>query len=215
LIFRTDWLKDKELIVGADYEGLNVKLIHPEVVSYELPWGSFQVDNRKFIISALQEPIIRAHDFFVRSFQLLPETPISAVGINREVHFSTPTEEAADRIGDTLAPKEFWGDFTNLDGNKVGGLRTMVMEQSIKKENRQARPDGNFGYTQVRVETSRRKDIKFGIFVQVNDHFDLRPNEDKLSDGRAVADLVSEKFVSSIKRSESLIDRIMELSLGS
>lgn len=212
LIFRPDWLKDKELVVGNDFENLKPAIVHPEVVSYQIPWGNFQTDRNIFSITTVREPIVRVHDFFVRSFQCLPETPISAVGINREVHFETASEAVRDYVGDVLAPKEFWGDFVQSDGKKAGGLRTLIMEQSIAKEGRRARIDGRFGYIHVRVEPSLREDIRHGIFVLVNDHFDLMLGPNRLSDGRAVADLVGEMFQSSITNSESLIDRVMELT---
>jgi len=56
------------------------------------------------------------------------------------------------------------------------------------------------------------RDFRYGIFMQVNDHFDLMTPPDRLSDGRAVADLVAEQFERSITNSERLIDRVMELA---
>jgi len=212
LIFRSDWLKEKELVVGNDFENLKTSIVHPEIVSYQMPWGTFQTDRNIFSIATTREPIVRVHDFFVRTFQCLPETPIRAVGINREVHFQTQSEAVRDHVGDVLVPKEVWGDFVQSGGKRTGGLRTLIMEQSIAKEGRRARMDGRFGQIQVRVEPSLRQDIPHGIFVQVNDHFDMMTSPDKLSDGRTVADLVAETFDGSIANSERLIDRIMELS---
>ena len=47
------------------------------------------------------------------------------------------------------------------------------MEQSIPKEGRLVRTDGKFGYVWAKFEPSVRRDIRYGIFMQVNDHFDL------------------------------------------
>src|SRR5208337_654392 len=212
LIFGRDWLKDKEIVIGNDFEKLKILIVHSEIVSYEMPWGNFQADRNNFTITTTREPLVRVHDFFVRCFQFLPETPISAVGINREVHFETASEAARDRVGDVLAPKDFWGDFVQSGGQKTGGLRSLIMEQSIQKEGRLARTDGKFGYVWARVEPSLPRDFRYGIFMQVNDHFDLMTPPDRLSDGRAVADLVAEQFERSITNSERLIDRVMELA---
>jgi hypothetical protein len=215
LIFGRDWLREKEIVVGNDFENLKVSIVHPEIVSYQLPWGNFQADRNNFTIATTREPLVRVHDFFVRCYQFLPETPISAVGINREVHFETASEAARDRVGNVLAPKDFWGDFVQSGAQKTGGLRSLIMEQSIPKEGRLVRTDGKFGYVWARIEPSLRRDIRYGIFMQVNDHFDLMTPPDKLSDGRAVADLVTEQFERSITNSEHLIDRVMELANAS
>jgi hypothetical protein len=212
LIFRTYWLREKEIVVGNDFVNLKSTIVHPEIVSYQLPWGNFQIDRNMLSIATLREPLVRVHDFFVRSFQCLPETPISAVGINREVHFATANETARDRVGDALAPKAFWGNFVQSGGKKTGGLRSLTMEQSIAIEGRRGRIDGGFGQIQVKVEPSLRQEVLHGIFVQVNDHFDLMSGPDKFSDGRAVAELIAEKFTASITNSEALIDHVMELA---
>jgi hypothetical protein len=124
LIFRPEWLRDKEIVVGSDFEGIEIDVIHPQIVAFKLPWGQMQVDRDRFTIIATQEPSVRAYDFFVKCFQALPETPITAVGLNREVHFASGSEKARDHVGDVLAPKAFWGDFVLRNGAKTGGLRS-------------------------------------------------------------------------------------------
>jgi hypothetical protein len=213
LIFRPEWLRDKEIVVGSDFDRISVEIIHPEVVSLKLPWGQLLVERAKFTVSALQEPSIRVQDLFVKCFQVLPETPISAVGLNREVHFPTHSESARNRVGDTLAPKEFWGDFVTRDGARAGGVRSIIMEQSIPVDGRLTRIDGLTGWIQVRVEPSLHAELRdrHGIFVAVNDHYDLM-KDNRASDGRAAAGLAEAKWERSLKQSEHLIDRIMELA---
>ena len=65
-----------------------IEVIHPEIVAFRVSWGEMRVDRERFQIAGVQEPLIRVHDFFVKCFQALAETPIRAVGINREIHFS-------------------------------------------------------------------------------------------------------------------------------
>jgi hypothetical protein len=212
LIFRPEWLRDKEILVGSDFDAIAVDVLHPELVSFKLPWGQILVDRDRFTISAIQEPLVRAQDFFVKCFQFLPETPVLALGMNREVHFPSGSETARDHVGDVLAPKTFWGEFVLSDGKKAGGMRSLVMEQSVAKEGRRARVDGSYGWIQVKVEPSVRPDVSYGIFVQVNDHHDLADN--RSADGRMAAELVAEKWDSSKRAAEQLIDKIMELASG-
>jgi hypothetical protein len=77
---------------------------------------------------------------------------MNAVGLNLDVHFPAGSEQARHHIGDVLAPKDFWGDFVKTeDGERAGGTRSLVMEQSIVKEGRRTRLDGRFGWIQVKV----------------------------------------------------------------
>jgi hypothetical protein len=213
LIFRPEWLRDKEIALGSDFEGMKIEIVHPEIVMLKLPWGQLQADRDKFSIGAIQEPSIRVCDFFVKTFQALPETPINGVGLNLDVHFPAGSERSRDHIGEVLAPKEFWGDFVKKDGEKAGGVRTLVMEQSILKDQRRARLDGLFGWIQVKVEPSVRAEVPYGVYVSVNDHYDLM-SESRLSDGRSAAELVAKRWDAFVKTSEGLVDRIMELASG-
>lgn len=213
LIFRPEWLRDKEIAVGSDFEGIKIDIVHSEVVILRLPWGLMQVDRDRFTIAATQEPSIRVCDFFVKCFQALPETPINAVGLNRDIHFPAGSERAWDHVGDVLAPKDFWADFVKKDKKKAGGLRSLVMEQSIMKDGRRARLDGSFGWIQVKVEPSVNSEIPNGVFVEVNDHYDMVLGG-RSSDGKSVAELVAQRWDDSIRTSEGLVDRIMELASG-
>jgi len=213
LIFRPDWLQDKEIVVGSDFDGIAIDIIHPDIVQFRLPWGLLQVDRDRFSITAMQEPLVRACDLFVKCFQYLPETPIMAVGMNREVHFPTQDEMQRDRVGNTLAPTQFWRDLVESEGRKAGGLRTLTMEQSLIKEGRRARVDGAFGWIQVKIEPSVNSSVPFGIYVHVNDHFDLTGSS-KNSNGKIVAELVAAKWDATVRAAEGWVDRVMELASG-
>jgi hypothetical protein len=211
LIFRPEWFRDKEIVIGSDFTGVSIDIIHPEIVAFKLPWGQMEVNRDRFSISAVQEPLVRTYDFFVKCFQALPETPVTAVGLNRDVHFATASQQARNHVGDVLAPKPFWGDFVEKDGKRTGGMRSLVMEQAALKDGRSVRLDGLPGWIHVKVEPSLKLEVPHGVYVHVNDHFDLK-SEGKAADGKRVADLVGERWESSIRASEHMIDRIMELA---
>jgi hypothetical protein len=218
LILRPDWLNRKEIVVGADYESILIEVIHPEIVAFRVSWGEMRVDRERFQIAAVQEPLIRVHDFFVRCFQALPETPIRAVGINREIHFPAGNRAAYDRIGDMFVPKDFWADFLppNEKGQRVGGLRSLIMEQAfITPQRKRVRLDGKEGHIQIHVENSLRQEVPFGIYVAVNDHYELRRADGEPLDGRNAQELVSERWDTSIRYAETWFDKIMGLTNGS
>jgi hypothetical protein len=213
LIFRPEWFEDKEILIGSDFKNVKIDVIHADVVSFKLPWGQFQVDRTRLSIATSQEPVIRPFDFFVKAFQFLPETPIRAVGINHEFHFDAGSRQAFDRVGDVLAPKDFWGDFLFQSGERIGGLRALIVEQAKAKDGRSLRLDGLPGY--VRVHTAPSDLVApNGIFVQVNDHFELS-NGDKLSDGQQTSDLVVAKWEPIITSAEQIVDKIMSLANAS
>jgi hypothetical protein len=126
-----------------------------------------------------------------------------------EVHFDTQTRKAFDHIGDVLAPKNFWGDFVFQANKRVGGMRSMVMEQAIPRDGQLHRLDGNKGYIHVRVEPSLVV-RPFGVYVQTNDHFDLTDG-DRMADGQRAAELVVEHWEGALGKANDVVRKIMEL----
>jgi hypothetical protein len=210
LILRPDWIRDKELIVGSDSEELQIDVIHAELVMLRFPWGRLQCDQNQFVIAADQEPTIAATDFFIRCFQMLPETPVNALGINREIHFSAGSSAMLQKVGDTVAPKDFWMPLLMKGEQSFGGLRSLIMEQAIVENGVKLRVDGRPGHVQFKVEPSVRSDVPFGVFAQINDHFDLNTGG-RRSDGRAASDLVSEVLPEATKRSNEWFDYLMSI----
>ncbi|MEY9593620.1 hypothetical protein ABIA06_005911 [Bradyrhizobium yuanmingense] len=210
LILRPDWLLKKELIVGSDSEQMRVEVIHSELVLLRFPWGRLHCDQGQFMVSTEKDPIVTAYDFFVNCFQMLPETPVRAVGINREIHFPAGSAEKLHLIGDTLAPKPFWKEWTFEGEERIGGLRSLVMEQGVVREGRKVRKDGRSGYIHFKVEPSVRADVPNGVYSHVNDHFDLTLNGEP-NDGRAAAELVAEVWDDAIGRAEYWFDQLMSI----
>jgi hypothetical protein len=210
LILRPDWLRDKELIVGSDSEQLQIEVLHAELAILQFPWGRLVCDHNQFVISTDQEPIISACDFFVKCFQMLPETPIRAVGINREIHFSAGSSQALHRVGDTVAPKEFWAPFIMEGEKRIGGLRSLIMEQAIIENDMKYRRDGRPGHIQFKVEPSLRMDVPFGVYAHINDHFDLT-SRGQPSDGRSASELVTDVWAASMEQAENWFDHLMSI----
>lgn len=210
LILRPDWLRKKELIVGSDSEQLQIEVMVAELVVLRFPWGRLHCDTNQFVISTDQDPVVTAHDFFVQCFQLLPETPITAVGINREIHFPAGSSEKLHLIGDTLAPKEFWGPLLTDGEKRIGGLRSLVMEQAVVQNGTKLRQDGRPGHVQLKVEPSVRGDVPSGVYCHINDHFSLL-SKGEPADGRAVSELVSEVWKPSMAQAELWFDKVMSI----
>ena len=210
LILRPDWLREKEIVVGNDSEQLVIEVMHAQLVVLSFPWGRLTCDHNQFTVASEREPAVTAHDLFVNCFQTLPETPVRALGINREIHFPAGSGEKLHHMGDVLAPKEFWGALLTDGQTRAGGLRSLVMEQSIVGKNVKRRCDGRAGHVQFKVEPSLRKDVPNGVYSHINDHFDLAI-DDVPSDGRRAAELVSEVWKASMDQAEHWFDQLMSL----
>ena len=110
-------------------------------------------------------------------------------------------------IGRKLAPHDAWGDWAvDIEGRsekKRGGMRSLVMEQQDLVDRRK-------GYIRTKIEPSSKIKNNVGIYIEVNDHYEVENLE--LNQGcEELIGLLSRNFDVSINKSEWIIDQIMKL----
>jgi hypothetical protein len=211
-IFQPYWFSAQELISDEAANSAQISVIHPEVTAFVIDsLFGLQVTQDRFAIDRSVAPLILVSDLTVRIFSvLLPHTPIGRLGINRSVHFKVKDAATREKIGQTLAPREPWGEFgkkvSSGSGSKHGGLQSLTLIQR-EVEGRSG------GWIQAKVEPSARLGFsETGIYVEVNDHFEIS-NWTSPKDAIDVIQILDAKFDESLVRSESIINQIMGLGL--
>lgn len=162
-IFQPAWFSNQNLIRKEEAETAKIEIIHREVVTFSTDWFRLEVTPERIILSTNQsqyyEPL---RDIVLGTFRILHHTPIAKMGLNRDHHFLMASEEAWHAIGHKLAPKDPWCSILEKPG-----MASLTMQGK--------RPDQYKGAINVRVEPSGR--VKPGVFVLVNDHFELKEEE--------------------------------------
>jgi hypothetical protein len=188
-----------------------VEIIHKQISKFQTDWLDLQVEPERFQVNRVQEPFGPLKDFVVRTFrELLSHTPITRLGINRHVHFDAGTQEARDKIGYALAPPDAWGEWASLiksgEGDRRGGMISIVMRQKDLDD----RP---CGYVQATVQPSIQIPGNSGVYVDVNDHFEV-PDPARIAGSEEIITLLESRFEGSIRRSEWIIDQVMRINNG-
>ena len=192
---------------SAATNAAELTVAHKQVTQFNFDWLQLVVSIDQFRAETVQAPHIRVHDLVVRVFkEYLNHTPLTAFGINRDVHFQAGSLAARDQLGRTLAPTEPWGDWgkeLGLDGNH-GGMTSLTMTQ-VGLEGRHAGDQIN-----VKVEPSARiGDGQTGVYIQVNDHYVVSDTSPTAA-GHSIG-LLERNFETSLERSEEIIDYVMSL----
>ncbi len=207
VIFSPAWFEHYEILSKKDTQDIKVTVIHPEVTEIQNEWIHLQVQPNRFYARISEPPYIRLCDFVVKTFrENLNHTPLAILGINRRVHFGTQSDADRDRIGRLLAPHDPWGKWGKLIGSgrdeKHGGMTSLTMQIRDFKDRKK-------GFINISIQPSTKVDA--GIFMEVNDHYELTDTEDELGSDKII-DLLGEQFETSISRSEEIIDQIKELT---
>jgi hypothetical protein len=188
-------LFEEQILRETDLAELTMDIVLPDTISFHLPWMTVSVETIRFaatttLTSPAGEPV---RDFVADVIDTMKTARVRALGINTDMHFGTSGADAWHRIGHTLAPKEgIWKPVL-----KEPGLQTM----SIKAQ----RDDEYGGYLLVKVEPSTR--IQHGIYVSVNDHFEI--SEEELEKRpRALSARLSDQWTSCTQRADRIISQI-------
>ena len=208
-IFTPDWFLRHGLITSEEYETHTLDVVHSQITQFRTEWFELAVEPNKFNISTTQDPRIRICDITVRTFgELLPHTPLARLGINRQIHFRVGNETARDRLGWNLAPPDAWGEWAPMlksgTGPKHGGLASITMQQRDVDD----RPAGHVSAT---VQPSNLIPRPLGVYVQVNDHYELA-DPSSAKGASEIVELLKKNFDKSQQRSDWIVDQVMKLA---
>jgi hypothetical protein len=196
-IFNPQWLLARELISESDNTDSKVNIISPQVSSFELSWCSVTVTQDRYQAMTTKSPFYELlRDLVIGTFSVLEHTPVRQMGINWYRHYKLSTEEEYHQLGHTLAPKAPWEGLLEKPG--LSYLRIEGQRKDDKK-----------GRLYAVVAPSNL--IKLGIYVEVNDHFDISHlHEENAALGcKPVIDILSETWDASLQQRDNIINGVI------
>jgi hypothetical protein len=212
-IFSPDWMEQNGLIGKDDAdsvrEGRQGKslLVSHQVATFETKWFALQVLENRFSLTSKDALSPAFKDLAVSIFQLVPHTPVTAVGLNVLGHYKLASEDNYHRVGDALAPKDIW---KALYPDEIPGLADLTVR--IQRGSR-GEPLRTKDEKRIAVQPSNK--IKFGVFLSYNDHHDVSASdEDNLRPGERVATLVDSEWESSWQDAVRVFDGVLSKTLS-
>lgn len=134
----------------------------------------------------------------VGALRALRHTPVRVVGMNREFHYELDSEEEWHAIGDRLAPKTAWKQI--LGGRP--GLVGLVIEGE--------RPGERPGYIRVTVRPSDK--VVNGVFVNVNDHYEVESRNEVFKSISEVIQIIKEQWNDSLDRGNLILNGVINIA---
>lgn len=205
-IFHPAWLQSKN-IEHQDSSPDGPLLAHQDVATFMIDARTYFVRTDRFQLETRSIPWVSILDITTKIFgEHLSHTPITAIGVNRTVHFKLPNISSRIQLGRKLAPLEPWDDFGREmdtdDINHTGGLQSLTMR-------RKSFFNGNAFETNVTVEPSVRVEGNTAVYIPVNTHHPLI--DLPVGHGSEMAmTLLAQRFEPALEESDAIIDNIMQ-----
>ena len=190
-IFQPEWFVVQELLGKKEGASAKVEIIHSDITVFNLDWLRLEVTRNRLVATTKDDryhEILR--DLMIGTFTVLSHTPLKMVGINTTFDYWLTDEKVWHGIGDKLAPKDIW--------NKVmdsPGLRSLVVEsKSIVKDNYK---------NMVKISVSPTN-IKLGLRVYINDHYELVDLKDNFLGSSGIINLFKNEWDNSKIKAEGI-----------
>jgi|CZKU01.1.fsa_nt_gi hypothetical protein len=123
-IFQPAWFAAKGLIRESEATAAAIEMVHPELAQFRAGWLQVSVTRDRFVATtedpACQGPL---RDLVVGTFELLEQTPTTALGLNRAMQVDLLDDGAWHGLGHLIVPKEPWANILEKPG-----LRAVLME---------------------------------------------------------------------------------------
>jgi hypothetical protein len=207
-LFTPDWFGRNNLIGEDDVDVARIGnfLQSRDVATFQTDWFSFQALKQQIVFTSLGPVTPLLKDLAVGTLMLLPESLVSAVGLNFRSHYKTSKREEYHLIGDTLVPKDRWNSL--FPGLHVGMVNLQVMAQKVKESGEAV--DGD----QYHVAVQPSNVITEGIFVGTNDHRAIVVDSPKQPPGEKAAQIVRECWEPAWHHAMELSDKLLADLLG-
>lgn len=203
-IFHPGWFEGQQLIgpreaqAAAESDDL---IVTTQFSRFVADWLLCTVFPEKLELSTLKADAVESlRDVAQGALGILEHTPVQAFGLNRNVHYQLPTEEGWHRLGDTLVPKEFWSSV--LPGHV--GMQSLSVLGEPRTD-----PKG-----QIRVTTEPSVEFHPGVYISINDHYIVPPQDDRdRSDSLWAADMLGKVWSDSLGAMQQIVERIVKLGV--
>jgi len=193
-IFHPIWFKANGLIKPEEADKAKLEVTTPMISIFGVEWFRLQVETQRFVIQTDNETHFELlSDLVIGTFSLLEHTPVSAMGLNRMMHFKMDSEESWNALGNKIAPKDVWQGVL-----QEPGLLSLVMQGPKQRPNQRTEDVIN-----VRIESSPR--ITPGIYIDVNNHFEIKDN-----DLQKVLKILKESWRDVLINSRKIADQIIK-----
>jgi hypothetical protein len=212
-VFHPSWLFDQGFISEqaaqfAISSSETPLVMTPGFTTFATDWLQVQVRGSLMVMATSDDSRqLELKDFALGILTLLPETPVSAIGINKQVHFRAESAEAWNDFGDRFLPKEVWetvipeGPWVVREGGLRVGLKNVTIEVSR---------DESVSAGQLHLQVAPSELVLYGVYCAANCHFGPPQIVEPRETAEHFAVILKDEWANAMRNNEYMISAIGE-----
>jgi hypothetical protein len=193
-IFHPAWFVSEGLLPEMPEGAVQLGVAHPQFTSFEADWLRFQVDDQRLEAGTADpsafDPL---RDLVLSSCRLLRHTPVTAAGVNTNVHFRL-SAEVRDHVLQRFAPPQPWQE-------ALPGAALLTSTVTAPRD------DGFAGALRLTVEPSAK--VEPGVYVHLNDHHDLDREGEPRQGADAGIEVLAKTWEDILQRSRRILSAVV------
>ena len=159
-IFHPLWYADNELIAREEVNDVKDLLCSDEISAFVLNEVHFQIERHRFGLTTKDASrALSLRDLAVNTFTILEHTPLTAIGLNRDMRFRLENSDLWHSIGHQLAPKAKWDGIIESPGMRIVAMEGQRKECNAEKVSIRVQPAGG---------------VENIVLIAVNQHYSLK-----------------------------------------
>ncbi len=196
-IFHPEWFRRQEILLPAEAENAKIQVVSPDITEIVFLDMKLVVLPERFILGTPDASRAdKLHDVVLAVLRWLPHTPVTACGINNELHFDLGEETYWHKIGHTLAPKEpVWNEVLTRPG----------MQSLTIKGVRGGEWPGEINIT---LQPSNPKRFRYGLLVSSNYHYTIPLTDAGTPRSEKVVDFLGTEWKAALEQARQVAYRI-------
>ena len=195
-ILHPEWLAHRSLIRPEEAEQAEIEVVSRQVTIMRLSWFELEALQDRFSATATDPTHFQTlQECVMGIFELLEFTPISAMGLNCQMHFRMREPENWASLENALAPKEPWAGILPGRRNDAPTLQTLSLNGN--------RDGSSAESLTVKIEPSHR--VQPGVYMATNEHFEFSEG----GSTRGPMNMLSQHWLEALAYSKRLANRLI------
>ena len=207
-IFSPDWLEQNQLIGPDDAKVIRSSenfVVTRQIAQLESETFRLLVDENKYQANCagVAGPLIR--DLTMGVLELLPHTPLRAVGLNFDIQYRFHDRDAYYKVGDALAPKSIWLEILGDPDHSIGLEQLRIIVQDGKRGEKLNSPNS-------KTVSVQRGGTLMTIRLSYNDHHEFVNHLERTAAAEAAIEILKDQWHKQLQIAEQTFEQVIRLA---